>query len=213
MIRIAIPNKGRMSQGALGFLEASGLKIIKHERALWCHPAENVQVVFANAKDIPRYLSAGLIQFGITGMDILLEHQLWDISYVKLGFARCKLVVAVKESSSFRDIYDLVGKEGATSYPNIMKDFFSSKGVSVINKSIGGACELAPWIGYCDFIVDSYQSGMTATVNNLRVITTIMESEAVLVWSREINIDYLWSSPFKLVSLEKKELFDNVISV
>ena len=106
---------------------------------------------------------------------------------LKLGFGKAKLVVAVPAYSEIKSIEDLDGKRVATEFKRITENFFKKKGIDVEVVKISGACENAPYIGIADAIVDLTSTGTTLRVNNLRVIETILETEAVLIANKKVR--------------------------
>ena len=105
----------------------------------------------------------------------------------KLGFSKCKVSVAVPKAFKYNSIQDLNGLRVATSYPNTVVDFFSSKGISVDIHQISGSVEIAPNIGLSDAIVDIVSSGSTLFKNGLKEVEVILKSEAVLAVSPQIS--------------------------
>jgi len=185
---IAIPNKGRLSQPAMDLLIQAGIKPEFEERKLIVPTNNpNISVLYARARDIPEYVSMNAAQAGITGYDMVLESGVDVDILLKLGFGKAKLVVAVPAYSEIKSIEDLDGKRVATEFKRITENFFKKKGIDVEVIKISGACENAPYIGIADAIVDLTSTGTTLRVNNLRVIETILETEAVLIANKEVR--------------------------
>lgn len=185
---IAIPNKGRLSQPAIDLLIQAGIKPEFEERKLIVPTNNpNISILYARARDIPEYVYMNAAQAGITGYDMVLESGVDVDILLKLGFGKAKLVVAVPAYSEIKSIEDLDGKRVATEFKRITENFFKKKGIDVEVVKISGACENAPYIGIADAIVDLTSTGTTLRVNNLRVIETILETEAVLIANKEVR--------------------------
>ena len=185
---IAIPNKGRLSQPAIDLLIQAGIKPEFEERKLIVPTNNpNISILYARARDIPEYVYMNAAQAGITGYDMVLESGVDVDILLKLGFGKAKLVVAVPAYSEIKSIEDLDGKRVATEFKRITENFFKKKGIDVEVVKISGACENAPYIGIADAIVDLTSTGTTLRVNNLRVIETILETEAVLIANKKVR--------------------------
>jgi ATP phosphoribosyltransferase len=183
MLRIAIPNKGRLSDSALDLLSRAGLRIqSRSDRALLASLGRDFQAVFVRASDIPEFLADGAAELGITGADLVEESGQDLTELLDLGFGTCRLVVAVKEDSPAQRPSDLpAGTRVATSFPGIARRFFSDLGVEIDVASISGAVEIAPHLGVADVIVDLSSTGSTLRVNGLREVGTILSSSARLL--------------------------------
>jgi ATP phosphoribosyltransferase len=186
-IRIALPNKGRLSDRALALFEQAGLKAqFRADRALVASLGDDFQAIFVRASDIPEYLADGAAEVGVTGADLVAESGHDGIQEVlDLGFGRCRLSVAVKDDSGARSAAMLpAGTRVATSFPRIARAYFEKLGTEITIASVSGAAEIAPHLGVADVIVDLVSTGSTLRVNGLREIDTIMVSTARLVASR-----------------------------
>lgn len=187
-IRIALPNKGRLSERALALFEQAGLKAqFRADRALVASLGNDFQAIFVRASDIPEYLADGAAEMGVTGADLVAESGHEDIEEVlDLGFGRCRLSVAVRDESGVRSAAVLpAGTRVATSFPRIARSYFESLGTEITIAPVSGAAEIAPHLGVADVIVDLVSTGSTLRVNGLREIDTVMVSTARLVASRQ----------------------------
>jgi ATP phosphoribosyltransferase len=186
-IRVALPNKGRLSERALRLFEEAGLKPqFRADRALVASLGGEFQAIFVRASDIPEYLADGAAEVGVTGADLVAESGRQDIEAVlDLGFGRCRLSVAVRDESSVRSAAMLPpGTRVATSFPRVAREFFESLGTEIVIAPVSGAAEIAPHLGVADAIVDLVSTGSTLRVHGLREIDTILVSTARLVASR-----------------------------
>jgi len=190
-IRIALPNKGRLSERALELFEQAGLKpAFRVKRALVASLGDDFQAIFVRAADVPEYLADGAADLGVTGLD-LVEESGRDVEQVlDLGFGRCRMVVAVRDDSTASSATDLpAGTRVATSFPRIASRYFESIGIAIEIAQVSGSTEIAPHLGVADVIVDLTSTGSTLRVNGLREIETILDSSARLIARRESLAD------------------------
>lgn len=184
-IRIAIPNKGRLSEQALELFEQAGLKAaFRADRALMAALGDDFQAIFVRAQDIPEFVADGAAELGVTGSDLVAESGREVQEILDLGFGRCRLIVAVKEDAPVRTARDLpAGTRVATSFPRSAQRYFESLGIPIQIAPVSGAAEIAPHLGVADVIVDLTSTGSTLRVNGLREVDTILNSSAALIAS------------------------------
>jgi ATP phosphoribosyltransferase len=182
-LRLAIPNKGRISQPINELIEKSGLHLIDGgERRLIAKTHDpHVEILFVRPIDIPEYVASGVADLGITGKDMIMERGSAVEHLLDLQMGRATLIVAVPEESEVRTVADLDGATVATEFPSITRQFFAEQGVRVTVVTVGGACEATPHLGIADAIVDLSSSGTTLRTNHLRVVADILASSTVLV--------------------------------
>ncbi len=187
MIRIALPNKGRLAQSALKLFEQAGLRAeLASDRALVAPLGGDFQGIFVRAADIPEFVADGAADAGVTGADLVVETGREVDRLLDLGFGHCRLVVAVPDSSPVRTAQDITpGARVATAFPRATSGFFSQIGVPVDLVPVTGAAEVAPHLGVADVVVDLVSTGSTLRVNGLREVATIMESTAELIANGE----------------------------
>jgi ATP phosphoribosyltransferase len=130
------------------------------------------------ADDIPEYVQDGVVDCGITGLDIVGERGANVAELQRLGFGACTLEAAVPEESAFATPADLAGARIATSFPRLARQLLP---VPIELVDVHGSVELAPRLGLADAIVDLVSSGSTLRTNGLRSIGVLLESEAVLI--------------------------------
>ncbi|MFW5638994.1 MAG: ATP phosphoribosyltransferase [Methanoculleus sp.] len=183
LIRLAIPNKGRIAGPVNELLERSGLRLIEGgERRLVTRTHDpNVEILFARPIDIPEYVASGVADLGITGRDMVMERGSAVEEVLDLEIGRATLVVAVPEESGIEAVDDLDGARVATEFPSITRSFFADRGITVTIVTVGGACEATPHLGIADAIVDLSSSGTTLRTNHLRVVEEIFTSTTILV--------------------------------
>lgn len=183
MVRLALPNKGRLAEPSRTLLEDAGLDArAPMERSLRAPCREGYQALFARAQDIPELVADGAADAGITGWDLVAESERAVADRLDLGFGRCRLVLAVLEESTVRDVATLGPRPRvATTFPRLTKAFFRERGSDVNVVPISGAVESAPHLGIADAIVDLTSTGATLRANGLRELVTIEQSSARLI--------------------------------
>ena len=183
MLRIALPNKGRLAEEARELFTDAGLEIrAAGPRALTASLGGEFQALFVRAQDIPEFVADGAADAGVTGADLILESGRDLDELADLTFGRCRLAVAAKEDSGFERVESLVdGTRIATVFPRITAEYFAARGQRVEVVPVSGAAEIAPHIGIADVIVDLVSTGSTLRVNGLREIATVLESSARLI--------------------------------
>jgi ATP phosphoribosyltransferase len=183
-LTLAVPSKGRMAEPALRLCADAGLAFETTERALVV-PCVNapVDLLLVRAHDIPEYVQDGVVHLGITGANLVVEAEARVETLAELGFARCTLQAAVPEDAPQRELASLDGLRVATAYPVATRAGLERLGVSAQLVPVSGSVEAAPRLGLSDAIVDLVSTGSTASANGLRLLGTLLESQAVLVAS------------------------------
>jgi ATP phosphoribosyltransferase len=179
MMRIAVPSKGRLREPTIQLLHDAGLAPeTPGDRAL-AFPCGNAPVegLLVRADDVPEYVQDGVVDCGITGIDIVRESGANVVELVRLGYGRCSLEAAVPNESQLASLADLRGARVATSFPRLARELLPD--VELVD--VHGSVELAPRLGLAEAIVDLVSSGSTLRTNGLRSIGTLLESEAVLI--------------------------------
>ncbi len=190
MLRIALPNKGRLSEDTRELFNDAGLEVRSSgERALTASLGGEFEAIFVRAQDIPEFVADGAADVGVTGMDLVRESERPLVSHLDLGFGKCRLVVAAKDDAGITSIADIAAGAGAgraparvaTVFPRIAKRFFAERGCNVEIVPVSGAAEIAPHLGIADIVVDLTSTGSTLRVNGLREVETVMLSSAQLI--------------------------------
>jgi ATP phosphoribosyltransferase len=185
-VRIAIQKSGRLREQSEKLLKEWGIDCRIKDKNVLVLPCNDgkYEVLFVRYGDIPQYVQSGAVDFGIVGQNILFENK-FNVKVVReLGFGRCKLIVAAPKRSSIKSPQDLEGERIATSYPNSLRKYLKQEGCGATIVRIRGGVEAAPAIGLADAICDITQTGTTLKANGLKIISTILESQAVLIESR-----------------------------
>jgi ATP phosphoribosyltransferase len=187
MIRIALPNKGRLADGARELLERAGLEIELQDRALQASLGGEFLALFVNARDIPEFVADGAADLGITGGDLVAEAGRPVRTLLDLGFGRCRLAVAARDDSGITSIDHVpAGARVATVFPKVTRAYFARLGRAVTLVPVSGAAEIAPHLGVADIIVDLVSTGSTLKVNGLVEVATVLESAALLIVREEV---------------------------
>ncbi|MCC6928278.1 MAG: ATP phosphoribosyltransferase [Gemmatimonadaceae bacterium] len=183
MLRIALPNKGRLAEEARELFNDAGLEVrAQGDRALTASLGGEFEALFVRAQDIPEFVADGAADAGVTGWDLVCESERPLDSRLDLGFGKCRLVVAVRDESSLRAVGDLpAGSRVATVFPRVTRAFFDRHAVGVEVVPVSGAAEIAPHLGIADIVVDLTSTGSTLKVNGLREVQTVMTSTARLI--------------------------------
>lgn len=185
MLKIAIPNKGRLSDDARELFNDAGLEVRSAgERALTASLGGEFEALFVRAQDIPEFVADGAADAGVTGLDLVRESGRALDEQLDLGFGRCRLVVAVRDDSPVRTVADLPTAPAprvATVFPRLTQAFFAEQGRPVEVVPVSGAAEIAPHLGIADIVVDLTSTGSTLRMNGMREVGTVLTSSARLV--------------------------------
>ena len=185
-LRLAIPNKGRLLAPSLDLLRDAGYSFEERERALVARIRNApIDLLFVRTGDVVEFVADGVADVGITGSDLLAETGSALPEVRRLGYGRCRLVVAVPEEGPEQAVADLAGRRVATAHPGVVRRWFAASGIPVEVVSLSGAVEVAPKLGLADAIADLVSSGSTLIVNGLRPIAEILEAEATLIASEK----------------------------
>ncbi|MGM0410310.1 MAG: ATP phosphoribosyltransferase [Bacillota bacterium] len=192
-LTIAMP-KGRLFEKSINVIKDMNLISdpsdfdILSRKLIYEDKEKNNRFLLAKPKDVPAYIEHGAADIGITGKDVIMEHDKNLYELLDLGFGSCKLVVAVPEKAGIEKVENIAEHSRiATSYPGITKRYFNKLGIQVDIIYLSGSVELGPQVGLSDLIVDITSTGTTLRKNNLIPIAEIMESSARLVVN---NVSY-----------------------
>lgn len=189
-LRIAVQKSGRLSDAGLALLERCGLRFRCDRDRLFCQ-GENlpIDLLLVRDDDIPGLVADGSCDLGIVGRDVLEETRLATPASAALrelrelralGFARCRLALAVPEELAWEGPDSLAGRRIATSHPQLLRRWLESEGIEAAVVTLAGSVEIAPRLGRADLVCDLVQSGATLAANRLREVATVFASEAVL---------------------------------
>jgi ATP phosphoribosyltransferase len=190
-LSLALPSKGRLREPSWLLLEASGVAPQEPgERVLQSHCRNaDIDLLFVRAEDVPEYVQDGVVDCGITGLDLISERECDVEVLLRLGYGACSLQAAVPMEDPAVKIEDLEGQRIATSHPKIAERALADRGIKAELVQVTGSVEISPRLGLADAIIDLVSTGSTLRTNGLRSIGTVFESEAVLV-GRVGSTDY-----------------------
>jgi ATP phosphoribosyltransferase len=187
-LRVAIQKSGRLSERSLSLLNEAGISLNNGSRKLRSLAGTfPLEVIYLRDDDIPEYVQDGVADIGIVGENEYAEKACEVELIERLGYAKCRLSIAVPKSDPYEGIQDLNGKQIATSYPVILNNFLQERGVHAEIHVLSGSVELAPSIGMADAIFDIVSSGSTLISNGLREVEVVMHSEAVIIASPNLD--------------------------
>jgi ATP phosphoribosyltransferase len=185
MLRIALPNKGRLADETRSLFNDAGLEVrAAGERALTASLGGEFEAIFVRAQDIPEFVADGAADAGVTGWDLVTESGRPLDDRLDLGFGKCRLVVAAREDRGITAIDQLRGAgrtRVATVFPRLTARWFAEQQCDVELVPVSGAAEIAPHLGIADIVVDLTSTGSTLRVNGLREVATVLTSTARLV--------------------------------
>ncbi|HEX5332731.1 MAG TPA: ATP phosphoribosyltransferase [Cellulomonas sp.] len=183
MLRIAVPNKGSLSEPAADMLREAGYRQRRDSRELVLpDPDNDVEFFFLRPRDIAVYVGAGTVDVGITGRDLLLDSASAATEHLELGFARSTFRFAAP-AGSMTDVSQVEGRRVATSYPVLVQAYLGERGVRASEVvRLDGAVETAIRLGVADVIADVVETGTTLRAAGLEIFgEPLLRSEAVLV--------------------------------
>ncbi len=190
MLRIAIQKSGRLQEESLKLLKESGLAFSNGKEQLKTQATNfPVELLFLRDDDIPQYIEDQVADAGIVGENVMLEKQKKNEVIKRLDFAKCRLSIAIPRSETYGGISSLAGKNIATSYPTIVKQFLSKHNIEAGIHEISGSVEIAPGIGLADAICDIVSTGSTLLSNGLKEVEVVMKSEAVLIATPDLEAE------------------------
>ncbi len=181
-LKIAVQKSGRLSEKSIELIREAGIAITNGERKLISVSSNfPLEILYLRDDDIPQYVNDRVADIGIVGENILLEKPC-DVEIVyRLGFARCRLSLAVPRTVDYTGPLWFNGKKIATTYPGILRNYLDRTGVDAEIHTISGSVEIAPGIGLADAIFDIVSTGSTLISNGLAEVEKVADSEAVVI--------------------------------
>ena len=182
MLRIAVPNKGSLSEPAIEMLREAGYRVRRDAKELVVHDTDNdVEFFYLRPRDIAVYVGSGTVDCGLTGRDLLLDSGSAAIEVLRLGFGGSTFRYAARPGTC-SDVAQIAGHRVATSYPGLVEKHLAERGVSAQVVRLDGAVETAITLGVADVIADVVETGTTLRQQGLEVFgDPILRSEAVLI--------------------------------
>ena len=181
-LRVAVPNKGSLSQSAQEILRESGYRQRHDPKELRLIDHENgVEFFYLRPRDIALYVGEGTLDVGITGRDLLLDSGAKAEEIMGLGFGRSRFRFA-GPVGRYTEVADLAGRRVATSYVGIVTSYLERAGVEATVTRLDGAVETSIQLGVADVVADVVDTGSTLTAAGLEIFgDVVLDSEAVLV--------------------------------
>jgi ATP phosphoribosyltransferase len=188
MLRVAVPNKGQLSDPARDMLREAGYAAAANTRELVVQDPENdVEFFFLRPRDIATYVGRGTLDVGITGEDLLADSGSQATTILELGFAPSTFRLAAPQGTA-KTASDLSGKRIATSYPTILNNWLTEQGLSADVVTLDGAVENAVRLGVADAVADVVATGTTLKQAGLEIIgDPIFKSQSVLISRNNIE--------------------------
>jgi len=182
MLRVAVPNKGTLSEPASEILSEAGYRRRTDTKDLTViDPANHVEFFFLRPKDIAIYVGSGELDFGITGRDLVLDSDASVRECLALGFGSSSFRYAAPVGRNWTPA-DLAGKRIATAYPNLVRKDLAERGIEATVIRLDGAVEISVQLGVADAIADVVGSGRTLSLHDLVAFgDPLCDSEAVLI--------------------------------
>jgi ATP phosphoribosyltransferase len=187
-LKIAIQKSGRLSENSKKLLEECGIKFSNGISVLKT-TARNfpVELLFLRDDDIPQYVEQQVADIGILGENMVFEKNK-DVTVIEqLGFAQCRLSLAIPKEEKYDGLEYFQNKKIATSYPHILTGFLKKNNINAELEEISGSVEIAPGIGLANAICDIVSSGSTLLTNGLHEVETILKSQAVIIGNKNLS--------------------------
>lgn len=187
-LKIAVQKSGRLTEKSLNLLEECGIKISNGTRKLKADVANfPIEILFLRDDDIPQYVEQGVADIGILGQNEVSERGK-DVQVIEnLGFAACRMSLAIPKDESYNGISYFEGKRIATSYPKILTEFFRENGITATIEEISGSVEIAPGIGLAEAIFDIVSTGSTLLMNGLKEVEVVAKSQTVMIATQALS--------------------------
>lgn len=191
MLRIAVPNKGMLSEPAWNILSEAGYRLRSNPRQLVVEDPDNdVELFYLRPLDIAVYVGRGTIDVGITGEDLLKNSGTEAVEHFPLGFGASTFRFAAPNESPIKELKDIDGKRVGTSFDKLVHDYLVEHGINAETIHLDGAVESSVQLGVADLIADVVSTGTTLRNAGLRIFADpIMHSEACLIRSPRLDKD------------------------
>ncbi|MEE4196201.1 MAG: ATP phosphoribosyltransferase [Bacteroidales bacterium] len=206
-LKIAVQKSGRLSEKSLQLLKECNIKLTNGNRKLISVSSNfPIEILYLRDDDIPQYINDGVADIGIVGENELAEKNYPLMIYQRLGFAKCRLSLAIPKTENYQSLSYFQNKKIATSYPFILKSFLKKNNLYAEIHQISGSVEISPAIGLADAIFDIVSSGSTLISNGLREVEKVMDSEAVIIGNKTLDdqkIKILEDMLFRIRAIQK----------
>jgi ATP phosphoribosyltransferase len=187
-LKVAIQKKGRLSESSHKLLEECGIKFSNGADVLKTDAVNfPVEILFLRDDDIPQYVEQQVADIGILGENIVFEKNKNVAILDQLGFAHCRLSLAIPKEQSYMGPEFFMDKKIATSYPRLLGNYLKENNITAEIEEISGSVEIAPGIGLADAVCDIVSSGSTLMTNGLREVASIVKSQAVIISNKNLD--------------------------
>lgn len=174
MLRVAVPNKGILSDTAILMLKEAGYAVRRDPKDLHVvDEANGIEFFYLRPRDIATYVGHGSLDVGLTGLDLLLDSRSQALSVADLGFGGSTFRFA-GPVGVFKNLEDLAGKRVATAYPHLVEDFLAKHGIEVTLVPLDGAVEVSVRLGVADAVADVVSTGNTLRQAGLEIFGPVM---------------------------------------
>ncbi len=191
MLRVAVPNKGILSDTAIVMLKEAGYTVRRDPKDLHVVDTQNnVEFFYLRPRDIATYVGSGSLDAGFTGLDLLKDSRSQALSVADLGFGGSTFRFA-GPVGKFSNISELAGKRVATAYPHLVEDFLAEQNISAKLVQLDGAVEVAVRLGVADAVADVVSTGNTLRQAGLEIFgPVILQSSAQLIISPNTKTEH-----------------------
>jgi len=191
MLRVAVPNKGILSDTAILMLKEAGYAVRRDPKDLHVVDNQNqIEFFYLRPRDIATYVGAGSLDLGFTGLDLLLDSRSKAKPIANLDFGGSTFRFA-GPVGTYSDIKQLAGKRIATAYVNLVEDYLSKQGIKAELVQLDGAVEVSVRLGVADAVADVVSTGNTLRQAGLEIFgPTILESTAQLIVAPDHEVEY-----------------------
>jgi ATP phosphoribosyltransferase len=198
-LKLGLP-KGSLQDATIQLFARAGFNIYINTRSYFPSIDDpEIECMLIRAQEMARYVSTGMLDAGLTGLDWIAEHEagdgvtgviepIADLVYAKQSFGKVRWVLAAPEDSDIKTPQDCEGKTIATELVRATKAYFKKHGVNVKVEFSWGATEVKPPM-LADAIVEVTETGSSLRANRLRIIDTLMESNTQLIANKTALAD------------------------
>ena len=188
-LKIAIQKEGRFSEKSLQLIQESGIRHNQDSKRKLISVGENfpVEILYLRDDDIPQYVADAVADIGLVGENEVMEKDKKVDVVERLGFARCRLSLAIPQSETYTGKAYFNGRKIATSYPVILRKYLDRNHLNAEIHEISGSVEIAPGIGLADAIFDIVSTGSTLISNRLKEVEVVANSEAVVISTPDLS--------------------------
>lgn len=191
-LKIAVQKNGRLSEKSLQLLAACGITIPQSERKLKSEASNfPIEVLYLRDDDIPQYVEEGVTDIGIVGENVVWEKKKDVEEICRLGFASCKMSLAIPRDEEYTGLQYFQNKKIATSFPRILAQYLTENKIVAHIEELGGSVEIAPGIGLAQGIFDIVSTGSTLLINGLKEVEVVRQSEAIIISNKQLDSEKL----------------------